>query len=46
MYSILIYIFGIVTGIASSLIFFLYLGTKYSKKKRGKHDGKWNEETF
>lgn len=37
---ILIYVFGIVTGILLSLIFFMYLGAKYSKKKRGKHDGK------
>ena len=44
--SILIYVFGIVTGILLSLIFFMYLGAKYSEKKRGKHDGKWNEENF
>ena len=44
--SILIYVFGIVTGILLSLIFFMYLGAKYSDKKRGKHDGKWNEEAF
>ena len=34
--SILIYVFGILL----SLIFFMYLGAKYSEKKRGKHDGK------